>query len=150
MTTTFKRTGGSLRTRSRPGEVERAVRRTSAERMAVWALRLPPEPLKTADNTRLARDIAEPRRQHRASDALAHGLRLRRRRFGGVVARRFDGLLAHKAMVRQELARAAGGRQKTDPSRIDGRTMGGRQGKGVPRAGAGVTVSAVERRTRRQ
>lgn len=100
MATTFKRTGGSLRTRRRPGEVERTVRSTSAERMAVWTLRLPPEPLKTADSTRLTRDIAEPGRQHCASDAPAHGVRRRRLRFGGFFARRFDGLLAHTAMVR--------------------------------------------------
>ena len=78
----------------------------SGEWMAVWALRLPPEPLEAADLTRLAGDVAEPGRQHCAAGLLGQGVRRHRRRFNGVVARRVDGLLAHEGDGTQHPARA--------------------------------------------
>lgn len=62
---------------------DRAPVGCSGERMAVRALRLPAETLEAADFTRLAGDVAEPSREHRAADALAPGVRRRRRDFGG-------------------------------------------------------------------
>ena len=142
----------------------------SGERMALWALRLPAEPLEATDLARLAGDVAETRRKHRAPEALL-GMRLRSRRF---FAGCLEGLLTHPFIVRRKcpvvglprggrplLSRTGaaisadlpvGFRDLTEPERHQNgsRTQGGRdvpllpgrQAGGTPMEAIGIRVAA--------